>query len=100
MDVEATVTSLVTPIAVDRSVDNASEGSLKSGQSNWRLFGQRVPKTECVFAVQILMLYIIIITCLMNLTMGHADSNLWTVLLSSSLGLMLPSPSLKRSVKK
>ncbi len=54
------------------------------------VIGQKVPKNECVFAVQILML--IIITFLVNLTMGRDDSNLWTVLLSSSLGLMLPSP--------
>ena len=29
-------------------------------------------------------------------TVGHGDSTLWTALLSSSLGYLLPNPSLKR----
>ena len=32
-----------------------------------------------------------------NLTAGHGDSNLWTALLSSSLGYLLPNPTLRRN---
>ena len=32
-----------------------------------------------------------------NLTTGHGDSNLWTALLSSSLGYLLPNPTLRRN---
>ena len=73
--------------------DNASNS--EDGQSKWRLFGRRVSKSELVFGTQIVMLYIVIIVCLVNLTVGNGDSNLWTALLSSSLGYMLLNPTLK-----
>ena len=31
-----------------------------------------------------------------NLTTGHENSNLWTALLSSSLGNLFPNPTLRR----
>ncbi len=74
--------------------DNVSEN-----HSHWKFFGKRVPKAEIVFGSQVIMLYIVIIVCLVNLTLGNGDSNLWTALLSSSLGYMLPAPTLK-SVKR
>ena len=77
--------------------DLACHDSLSGRQSNWKFFGSRIPKSEIVFATQTLMLYIVIIVCLVNLTISTDDnSNLWTALLSSSLGLMLPSPTMKR----
>jgi len=87
-------------MAIQNTVDMASHDSLSENQSTWRFFGRRVPKGEIVFVTQTLMLYIVIIVCLVNLTMGRDDSNLWTALLSSSLGLMLPSPTLKRGLRK
>ena len=53
----------------------------------WHLFG-----TEC----QVIILYTVIVVSIYNLTVGHGDSTLWTALLSSSLGYLLPNPSLKR----
>jgi len=68
----------------------------ESGQSKWRACGSSMPKAELVFFSQILVLYIVIVTCIVNLSIGNGDSNLWTALLSSSLGYILPNPSLKR----
>jgi len=62
----------------------------------WRLFGQTIPKNEAIFICQVVILYIIIITCIVNLSISNGDSNLWTALLSSSLGIMLPAPTLSR----
>ncbi len=73
----------------------ADNDSASENHSSWKLFGDRVPKTEIVFGSQVVMLYIVIIVCLINLTMGNGDSNLWTALLSCSLGYMLPAPTLK-----
>ncbi len=70
--------------------DNVSEN-----HSNWRIFGTKLPKNEIVYGCQVVMLYIVIIVCLVNLSIGNGDSNLWTALLSSSLGYMLPAPTLK-----
>ena len=64
--------------------------------SRWHLFGTDCPKAEIVFLCQVVVLYTIIAVSIYNLTTGHTDSNLWTALLSSSLGYLLPNPSVKR----
>ena len=63
--------------------------------SPWTFFGRRTPKSEAVFFSQIVMIYIVVIACIINLSINNGSSNLWTALLSSSLGYMLPNPSLK-----
>ena len=60
------------------------------------LFGTECPKEEIVFFCQVIILYTVIVVSIYNLTVGHGDSTLWTALLSSSLGYLLPNPSLKR----
>lgn len=70
------------------TVDNASV---------WYLFGYEAPRTEIKYFGQIIMLYFVIISCVTCLAMGHPNSNLWTALLSSSLGILLPSPALDHS---
>ena len=54
----------------------------------WHLFGTECPKEEIVFFCQVL--YTVIVVSIYNLTVGHDDSTLWTALLSSSLGYLLP----------
>ena len=68
-----------------------------SSETSWYIFGKRVPKVEAVFFTQIIILYIVIITCIVNLSIKNGDSNLWTALLSSSLGYILPNPTIKQS---
>ena len=58
----------------------------------WYLCSREIPKGQIVFFFQVFVLYAIIITCIINLSVHNGDSNLWTALLSSSLGLMLPGP--------
>ena len=61
----------------------------------WHIFGRECPKDEIVFLCQVIM-YTVIVVSIYNLTVGHGDLTLWTSLLSSSLGYLLPNPSLKR----
>jgi hypothetical protein len=61
------------------------------------MFGKRVPRSEIVFFCQIIILYTVIVTSIYNLSRGHQDGHLWTALLSSSLGYLLPNPTIKRS---
>ena len=68
-----------------------------TSEASWYIFGKRVPKVEAVFFTQIIILYIVIITCIVNLSIKNGDSNLWTALLSSSLGYILPNPTIKQS---
>ena len=65
----------------------------------WTILGKKLPQTEVVFFTQVILIYIIIITCIVNLSLGEGNSNLWTCLLSSSLGYLLPNPK-PESVKK
>ena len=63
---------------------------------SWHLFGTECPKEEIVFLRQVVILYTVIVVRIYKLTVGPGDSTLWTALLSSSLGYMLPNPSMKR----
>jgi len=69
----------------------------QSTDSRWALFGSEWPKSEIVFLCQVVVLYTVIVVSIYNLTKGNGDSNLWTALLSSCLGYLLPNPSLKRN---
>ena len=62
----------------------------------WHIFGTECPKEEIVFLCQVIILYTVIVVSIYNLTVAHDDPTLWTALLSSSLGYLLPNPSLKR----
>ena len=64
--------------------------------NGWHIFGCECPKEEIVFLCQVIILYTVIVVSIYNLTVAHDDSTLWTALLSSSLGYLLPNPSLKR----
>lgn len=57
-----------------------------------------------VYGVQVILLYLLIIVCLVNLsipTLHFEDKfeNLWIGLLSSSIGYLLPNPNLKNRIK-
>ena len=47
------------------------------------------------YVFQVLCLYIIIITAIINLTISDKDRNLWISLLGASLGFLLPCPKFK-----
>lgn len=52
---------------------------------------------KVIFAAQIGIIYIVAIVSLTNLTLKIGDSNLWVALLASSLGYILPAPTLRQS---
>ena len=47
------------------------------------------------FFAQIIVVYMIIITSLVQISLRSPDKELWLILLSSSIGYILPSPGLK-----
>ncbi len=49
----------------------------------------------CLFIAQILVIVLVIAASIYNLSRHNGDTNLWTALLSSSIGYILPNPSLK-----
>ena len=77
------------------SGSNCSYNSIK----HWKVFGHNIPKAEVVFFSQTIILYILIISCLINLSFGIGDQTIFTSILCSSVGYMLPSPSIQKSGK-
>ena len=70
-----------------------------SSSSEWHVFGHKFPKSEVQYFVQMLLIFIVVITSIYNLTFNQEqEGKLWTALLSSSLGYTLPNPKIK--VKK
>lgn len=55
----------------------------------------KLAKNRLTFFSQILIVYIIIITSLVQICLHSPDKELWLILLSSSIGYILPSPGLK-----
>jgi len=70
--------------------------SLSTSSTTWEVLGHKIPKSEVVFFTQVVILYIVIITCIINLSLSHPLSELWVGLLSSSIGFLLPNPSIKQ----
>jgi hypothetical protein len=63
----------------------------------WYFWGKSVPKSEIVFGTQVFLIYIIVVTSIVNLSLNgsEGDSKIWIILLSSCLGYILPNPKLK-----
>jgi len=67
-----------------------------SSPNKWNIFHWTLPKSEIVFFAQVFLIYAVVITAIVNLTIGNSDSKLWTALLTGHIGYLLPNPSLKR----
>lgn len=66
-----------------------------SSTEPWSLLGNKIPKSEIVYFCQMSVVYIIIITSIVNLSLQNGSTELWMSLLSSAIGNALPNPSLK-----
>jgi hypothetical protein len=74
----------------------SSDEQQSTSSGRWALFGKKLPKAEVVFFCQIVIIYTVIIVSIYNLSRSDIDKTLWTSLLSSCLGYLLPNPSIKR----
>ena len=61
----------------------------------WNLCHNNVNKQVVIYVSQIVIIYIVIISCIANISLEKGDTRLWTTLLSSCLGYLLPAPTLK-----
>ena len=59
-----------------------------------------VPKNQFTYISQIIVIYAIIATSIVHLSIQSQNRELWLILLSSSLGYILPSPGLKFTKQK
>ena len=65
--------------------------------SKWNFFGSVVPRSELIFFSQIITIYGVVVTSLVNLSYMREPTNLWIGLLGTCLGFVLPSPSIKKN---
>jgi len=72
------------------------ESNSEQGSATLRFTSKKFPRTEIVFLTQILLLYTVAITALVNLTLNTPQRELWIILLSSTLGYILPNPKIKK----
>ena len=70
--------------------------SRKSSTSSESLNSLSQPHTV-LFIVQVALIFIVVCTSLINLTFEIGNQNLWTVILTSCLGIIMPNPKLKPS---
>lgn len=61
------------------------------------VFRQAAKPDVVVFISQVLMLFIVVITCLINLTLypNSESKSLWVTFLTGSLGYLMPNPRFK-----
>ena len=74
------------------------EGRSNGGSScsrQWVFCGDRVPKDEIVFCAQVLAIYIVLITSVVSLLSDRGEVHIWTGLLGSCIGYLLPNPTLR-----
>ena len=71
---------------------------MEGRDSKWTLCGTQVSRTALVFLCQVIILYISIITCFVNLTVGNGPDELWISILSLSICTILPSPKVHKTL--
>ena len=100
MDSAARVELLSTPSAVVveeevlRRPHHHNKAQRHRATRLWDVFGRRVPRSEIVFFCQTFIIYVVVVTSLVNLTLKNGPINLWIALLGSCLGYLLPHPSI------
>ena len=53
-----------------------------------------------MFGFQIILIFIVVCVSLLNLTLQWGNINLWTIILTSSLGYIMPNPKLRSDITK
>jgi len=76
-----------------------TERSLVPEEDNWIFMGRKLPQSEIVYFTQVIILYVIILTSIINLSLRTGLDELWTTLLCSSIGYLLPNPDIRRMKK-
>ena len=77
-------------------MDSGSGPSNNELNGRWHFFSHKFPKSEVVFFVQVIIIYTVVITSIVNLSLEAENQRLWISLLSSSVGYLLPNPTLKK----
>jgi len=75
---------------------DAQISSESNANRNWSIGCSKVPREEIIFFTQVILIYIVVIACVVNLSFTDNNTSLWSSLLSGCLGYLLPSPKLRK----
>jgi hypothetical protein len=57
---------------------------------------ERITRPDVVlFLCQVLLIFIVVCVCLINLTFQWGDQNLWSLVLTGCMGYIMPNPKIK-----
>ena len=62
--------------------------------TQWKFFGEKVPRAEIVYFAQLFLCLTIIITSVVMLALRDPNRDFWMVTLSSLVGYVMPSPQM------
>jgi len=71
-----------------------SISDMMTNNGSWPVLGKQRPEKCVVFFVQVALIFVVVIASIVNLALKTGDDKLWIVLLSSSIGYLLPTPNL------
>lgn len=80
------------PLLPPAPKSHISEGE---GSSRVLLAGTEYRKSQLVFLFQVTLVFLVVIVSMINLSLHQKPQSLWITLLSSSIGYLLPNPSMK-----
>ncbi len=60
------------------------------------LMWSEITHRHIIYYCQVVVIYAIVITCLLNLSLSNDKDCTWTTLLSACIGYLLPPPKLKK----
>ena len=63
----------------------------------WKFCGAKFPKEEIIYFSKFLMVYIVVITSIVNLCISDKNTCLWSSLVSGSVDYLLSSPSISKN---
>ncbi len=80
---------------IDPTSVTGSISSTSSSSSRWKFFGQNVPKSEVVYISQMFIIFVVIVSCIINLSLKNGNSEMWVSFFGYAFGAMLPPPKLQ-----
>ena len=87
-------------MSTQSNIKSGSDSTSIDHTKNYNYCGNRFPKNQFTYISQIIVIYATIATSIVHLSIQSQDRELWLILLSSSLGYILPSSGLKFTKQK
>ena len=75
---------------------NSWPDSRSVNSERWKICGTKFPKQEVIYFCQVFIVYIVLISSIVNPCISDRNNCLWSSLVNGSVGYLPPNPSIKR----